>query len=207
MGRKKRTKFDPFRNVGTADVFLSLVEKPRTPTEIASELGIKPPSVIEQLDRLLEVGVAKLHEKRGRLRFYGVDWANFSHLFLEELVCFELAPELEDVKKLEKNPYFLRLLNAFYRVQRDAREILREYSPTIHDTIFEFGKRLMSYPKFRKDLPSAPRKLPLWWDPDIGSKDEMREFLSLLEKLRKWLLKIEVPDPLFEGLTEHWRTD
>jgi len=201
--KRGRTKFDPLSNKGTTNVFFALIDSPKTPTEMAAELGIGPSSVVEQLDRLLEIGAVKLHEKRGRLRFYGIDWIRFARLFLEELVYFKLAPELENVRKLEKNPYFQGLLKTFYQVEKDGREILKDCSPTIHDTVFEFEKRLIGCPKFREDLPSASRERPFWLEHTVGLKHEMGEFLSLLEKLRRHFLRIkEAGDPLFEGLTE-----
>lgn len=71
-------------NIGTSKVFYSLLNGKTTLTEIAEQLKISRPSVIEQLHRLEKVKLVKLGTKEGRYQHYEVDKEGLANLFLNE---------------------------------------------------------------------------------------------------------------------------
>jgi hypothetical protein len=203
---KKRTKFDPLSNEGTSRVFFTLVAQPKTTATIARELDIEPPGVVEQLDRLREIGIVGLHKEEGRLRFYEIKWAEFARTFIEKCPSVEFARSGDErgkphqfyhnIKKLGKNRCFLEMIKYYYQ---------QMHRRTVQDTILEFEKMMLEIPGFMK----KPRQdfgdgapLPKWW-PKSGSKEEMQELLTLLEMWREWLAGLYGPrsSGLFWGLT------
>ena len=69
-------------NEGTSNVFYSLLRGNTSPKEIADDLGIKSPSVMEQLERLKELRIVKLDKKEGKYQRYAIDHATFLQLSL-----------------------------------------------------------------------------------------------------------------------------
>ncbi len=69
-------------NEGTSNVFCSLLRGNTSPKEIADDLGIKSPSVMEQLERLKELEIVRLDKKEGKYQRYAIDGATFQQLFL-----------------------------------------------------------------------------------------------------------------------------
>ncbi len=69
-------------NEGTSSVFGSLLRGNNSPKEIADDLGIKSPSVMEQLERLKELRIVRLDKKEGKYQRYAIDGTTFQQLFL-----------------------------------------------------------------------------------------------------------------------------
>jgi len=66
--------FDPLSNVGTSRVLFLLVLGVKTPKALAEKLGVRPPSIIDQLHRLKKVRLARLGKKVGKEQHYEIDW-------------------------------------------------------------------------------------------------------------------------------------
>jgi len=67
--------FDPLSNPGTSRLLFQLIMiGPMTPTQIAEKLGVKPPSVMNQLARLRRVHLVKLGRKEGKQQWYQLEW-------------------------------------------------------------------------------------------------------------------------------------
>jgi DNA-binding transcriptional ArsR family regulator len=69
-------------NEGTSNVFCSLLRGNTSPKEIADDLGIKSPSVMEQLERLKELRIVRPDKKEGKYQRYAIDITAFQQLFL-----------------------------------------------------------------------------------------------------------------------------
>ncbi|MGA2460458.1 MAG: hypothetical protein ABSF82_03450 [Candidatus Bathyarchaeia archaeon] len=66
--------FDPLNNTGTSQVLFLLVRGKTSPMTIASELDLKPPSVIDQLQRLIRARIVRLGKRVGKQRNYEINW-------------------------------------------------------------------------------------------------------------------------------------
>ena len=55
----KRKEADSLTNWGTSKVFYAMILGSTTPKEIAEDLDITPPAVIDQLRRLQKIGIVK----------------------------------------------------------------------------------------------------------------------------------------------------
>lgn len=128
-------------NLGTSHTFYELVLGNSTITDIASALGIKPPSVVEQIIRLQNAGIVRPGKKLGKFQHYEVDWEKFAVIFLER------APRITRMKILMKrqlrdNRYFHVLLTEYIR--NYARFYKRGYKKrTISSAIEEFEEALI----------------------------------------------------------------
>jgi DNA-binding transcriptional regulator GbsR (MarR family) len=71
-------------NLGTSEVFYSLIKGKSTLTEISEDLKITRPSVIEQLRRFQKAGLVKLGAKNGKYQHYIVNLDGLSNLFLNQ---------------------------------------------------------------------------------------------------------------------------
>lgn len=71
-------------NLGTSEVFYSLMKGRSTLTDISEDLKITRPSITEQLRRLQKAGIVKLGAKDGKYQNYELDPQGLSTLFLRE---------------------------------------------------------------------------------------------------------------------------
>ncbi len=75
--------FDPLSNPRTSQVLFLLIQRAHvvdTPKQLASTLGIKPPAVIEQLDRLRRIKVVTHGRRIGKEQHYAIDWDRLTEL-------------------------------------------------------------------------------------------------------------------------------
>lgn len=112
MGRNKtRETVDPFASVSVSEVFFQLVKGNDTPKSISEALGMTPPTVVECLWKLREMGVVELGEKEGKLQHYRINWRRFAEQFLEHAFVPSKVPEL---KRLGREEGFRELLRRYY---------------------------------------------------------------------------------------------
>lgn len=114
-------------NLGTSEVFYSLLRGRSTLTDISEDLKITRPSVIEQLRRLQKAGLVKLGAKNGKYQHYGVDLGGLSRLFLTESTkCLHLAltrktvyPSDEALRAQLPKPECWKILTGGKKLDRD----------------------------------------------------------------------------------------
>lgn len=73
---------------GSSNVAYSILVGRRSPKEISELLGIKPSSVVEQLDRLRGADLVFRAGRQGKFQYYDIEYNNLVDLLLEE------APEI-----------------------------------------------------------------------------------------------------------------
>jgi DNA-binding transcriptional ArsR family regulator len=130
-----REGLDPFASVGTSCVFFQLVLGRSTPKEISDALGNQqPPSVMEHLNRLRDLGVVERMEKEGKSQPYGINWRRFASEFLDRIYTPRLlrnALGLEEYRgmreEIERDLGVMREVVAGLRRSERFREILRGY--------------------------------------------------------------------------------
>lgn len=100
-GRKLPPAFDPLSNPGTSRLLFQLIMiGPMTPTQIAEKLGVKPPSVIDQLVRLRRIQLVKLGKKEGKQQWYQLDWRRLVDVGVTR--AFQLPqPDLKEDAQIE----------------------------------------------------------------------------------------------------------
>ena len=76
-------QIDPFASVGTSSVFFQIVLGRNTPKEISEATKTKPSSVVEHLNKLVEMGILRQAEREGKFQPYEVDWSRFVRVLLE----------------------------------------------------------------------------------------------------------------------------
>jgi len=86
-------------------VLLLLVKGVDNPKSISGGLGVKPPSVIYQLQRLKRIGLVALGEKEGKIQHYKISWDGLERTFLTVIRCSDYTnnvatnPLLQDLIK------------------------------------------------------------------------------------------------------------
>jgi DNA-binding transcriptional ArsR family regulator len=165
----------PFENSGASKVFYQLLLDHTTPKEIASNLKIKPPTVVEHLRRLQNAGIVEIGIKKGKYQHYKINWKRFISEFLERVptlvnyeVMLEVAPDLVKEKKeieeytkkqirsfkkiskeLEENEYFKKLIKGYFKGLTDLAEF-GTLKLTLYDAIENFEDALRSVPLLKR---------------------------------------------------------
>lgn len=116
------------RNLGTSEVFYSLLRGRSTLTEISEDLGITRPSVIEQLQRLQKAGLVKLGAKDGKYQHYEVEPEGLSNIFLNESTrLLHLALTRKTVYPSDKMLKAQLSKQAYWNNLTDGRDLDREH--------------------------------------------------------------------------------
>lgn len=160
---------DPLASVSCSNVFLQLLLGRTSPTKIAEALGMKPPSVLEQLRRLQELGIVRLAEKNGKYQNYRIDWEKFVRVFLRRTYIQELQKttaasrllpeeEVEEIKRemdtmrriveeLEKSEEFRTIVRRYF--EKLAESMAKGLYPrrTVWGMIYSFEDSLSSLPE------------------------------------------------------------
>ncbi|MEM2878664.1 MAG: hypothetical protein QXG10_03865 [Candidatus Hadarchaeales archaeon] len=184
-----REPLDPFASVGVSNVFFKLVAGRSTPKEISDALeDQQPPSVVENLNRLRDIGLIEREEKIGKTQPYSINWKKFADEFLnhayapkvlESAVKNEGDPERRG--ELERTRESMREVFDALRKNRTFRELLRHYYEYL---IEEMDNGL--YPRrtiwgsiycFEESLGSADLR---------AGKAVRREVKELIDLLEKW---------------------
>jgi len=116
-------EIDPLASVDCSEVFFQLLLGRTTPKEISEKLGISPPTVVEHLRRLRELGVVRLGGKEGKFQPYEVDWKGFAGVVLGHVYTPGVLKRLDPGKvgrlreildRLGKEEAFLELLRLYF---------------------------------------------------------------------------------------------
>jgi|GEM_PF-3720551 len=142
------------RDIVPFKVLLLIVNGVDNPKSIGEGLGVKPPSVIYQLQRLKRIGLVALGEKEGKIQHYKINWDGLERTFLRVIRCSDYTnnavtnPLLRDlikealsvagryvIPKPEPNGTFRRL---------------KEWQTNLEDFFREFNIALIkSFPEFK----------------------------------------------------------
>jgi DNA-binding transcriptional regulator GbsR (MarR family) len=212
-------------NLGTSEVFYSLLRGRSTLTDISEDLEITRPSVIEQLRRLQKAGLVKLGAKNGKYQHYGVSLEGLSTLFLNEstrllhlaLTRKTLYPSDEALKaKLRKEAYS-KILTGGKKLDREQmfsqikaklgadsswRDYLIDYLETYATTVsLEVTPILQAARDFENGLRlEVPRILDEFDSRTWTRVDESKR--ELLELLHIWAMLIREVKTLQEAAHE-----
>jgi DNA-binding transcriptional ArsR family regulator len=103
----KKARGNPFAIDGASMVFYQLAIGHTTPKKISLKLGLKPPTVVEHLHQLQDLGVVKLGEKRGKWQHYEINWKKFARAVIEHApiltLCGITRPPFYPKKEWEKS--------------------------------------------------------------------------------------------------------
>ena len=78
---------------GTLRVIETLLNGKTTPTTLAHEMKIRPPSAIDHLRRLQKFGLVKLGRKEGKKQHYDLDLQRLSDLFEDDIATLTSLKE------------------------------------------------------------------------------------------------------------------
>jgi DNA-binding transcriptional regulator GbsR (MarR family) len=192
---------DPFDSLGASKVFYQLVCDYTTPKEISSKLRIKPPTVVEHLRRLQDVGIVEIGKKKGKYQHYRVLWNKFASVFLEHVPSLvarreilKLAKEApdtlkgdlteRDVKEFKKRVEIelQSLEKLFNELEKNEyfKKLVKEYSKLLAYDIVELGAYELTLNKAAEVFEESIRLKPL----KNGTKNPELSRLSRI--LKKW---------------------
>jgi DNA-binding Lrp family transcriptional regulator len=155
-------QIDPFASVGTSSVFFQIVLGRNTPKEISEATNTKPSSVVEHLNKLVEMGILRQAEKKGKFQPYEVDWSRFVRALLEHTYTpksqeaalkagIEAEAVREEQKRLEsvvgelaKSKEFELLVSGYFRRLAEQMEAGLYPRRTIWGAIYCFEESLGS---------------------------------------------------------------
>ena len=183
-----REAIDPLASVGTSNVFFQVVLGRNTPKEISSALETQPPSVVEHLHKLQDMGVVELGEKEGKYQRYQINWKKFVDEFFDHIYTPRLqeavlrSGEKEEFRKeVEGEQKMLKEVMGELKRNERFRGILRNYFERL---VGDMERGL--YPQrtiwgaiycFEDSLSSVP---------SMGRKTKNPELTELLTLLEKW---------------------
>jgi DNA-binding transcriptional ArsR family regulator len=155
-------QIDPFASVGTSSVFFQIVLGRNTPKEISEATKTKPSSVVEHLNKLVEMGILRQAKREGKFQPYEVDWSRFVRALLEHTYTpqsqeaalkagMEVEAVREEQKRLEaameelaKSREFELLVSGYFRRLAEQMEAGLYPRRTIWGAIYCFEESLGS---------------------------------------------------------------
>lgn len=144
-------EIDPLASVGCSEVFFQLLLGRTTPKEISERLGTSPPTVVEHLRRLRELGVVRLGGKEGKFQPYEVDWGGFAREVLRRAYTPGILERLDPGKagrlreilgRLGKEEAFLELLRSYFSGLAGEMEEGRYPKRTVWGAIYSLEESL-----------------------------------------------------------------
>jgi DNA-binding transcriptional ArsR family regulator len=198
MSRSNRKPKGVLDNVGTSKVLYSLISGKTAPKEIAEDLKIRSPAVIEQLRRLRDAGLVRLGTKDGKYQRYEIDEERVSEILLAEATVYlRLAIEgrspnqekmksfLQFKKEIKENPYWNRFVLGY----------LKHYSLVLGLEVIPVAQAIDNFENGLRV--EVPRFLTEY---DLKSCKQIEESKKdLFELLQRWAAKIANIKPLHEG--------
>lgn len=133
---RKGFKADPLRNEGDMKVFYLIAGGMKTPTEIAKALKIRPPTVLEHLEKLMKIGFLERGEKKGRSQLYEVNWKRVIDKFWTLSGIHEYLIPPWTIKEVEeKTKAVLKELKGSSMI----RALIKDYFKSLPEFLLESG--------------------------------------------------------------------
>ncbi|MGA3406488.1 MAG: winged helix-turn-helix domain-containing protein [Candidatus Bathyarchaeia archaeon] len=203
--------FDPLGNPRTSQVLFQIIRGVDTPTNIAKELQVKPPAVIDQLYKLRKIRVVKLGDKTGKEQHYAIDWTGLaeesirrtvsSHYYTKPVKKFKTSDIrwIDEVVSSQAQAYtefsdFIKKLPEFQLFLRTYFETLLSYYYKGDD----YAKQGMQLnPTFTHWLNSMYETLVSMMEGDhIGPLRIDEQSLPFSDMLRQWVsMRPQLVDP------------
>lgn len=198
---QKKSRPDPFESLGASKVFYQLVCDYTTPKKIASNLKIKPPTVVEHLRRLQDIGIVEIGKKRGKYQHYRIFWNKFANVFLKHVPSLDARSDI--LKLAKENPDILKedfterdlkkfkkrtelelqsLERLFNELEKNEhfKKLIKEYFKLLAYDIVELGAYELTLNEAAEVFEESVRLMPL----KKGTKNLGLSRLSNL--LKKW---------------------
>lgn len=218
---QKKPQSDPFDSWGASKVFYQLVCGHTTPKEISSNLKIEPPTVVEHLRRLQDIGIVEIGKKEGKYQHYRISWDKFGSVFLEHMPSLvnartfleAVTPDIlkkdgfteRDIKKIKKQDELeLRSLERlFSELEKNEyfRRLVKEYLKSLAHNIVELGIYELTLNEAAGKFEGSVRSMPF---KKRTKNPEPSRFLNLLKKWGAYSREIDwfSPERAFEEAIE-----